>query len=391
MEIKASDRIASITPYAFSEINKKVAALEANGVAAIDFGVGDPHDPPFASVEQATIEAMATWRTSGYPSYIGHPEFRREISVYMKRRFGVEVDPDTEVISSVGSKEMVFNFPEAFVNSGDTVIIPNPAYPPYIRGTLFAEGQPYFVNLLEENNFLPNLDSIPAAVWDAARMMWVCYPSNPTTAFATDEFYDKLLHYAHKHEVILCSDEAYIENYHEEKPRSLLEFSTDGVVGVYSFSKMANMTMYRAGWVAGDPRIIAILKKLKTNIDSGTPTFIQMGAIKALHDLEAQQALRTSYRVKADIMIEALTAKGFPVCRPAGTIYIWQKCPAGYDGMKLATRLLEPDLGIVATPGEMITGTVDGVNPGKNFIRLSLTPTVDEIREAAARIRKASF
>lgn len=391
MKITASRRIASITPYAFAEINKKVEALESSGVKAIDFGVGDPHDPPFESVIKETKLAVEQQKCSGYPSYYGHVDFRKTIAQYMETRFGVSIDYEKEVISSIGSKELIFNFPEAFVNPGDVVIIPNPAYPPYIRGTLFAEGKSYIVNLLEQNNFLPDLDSIPVEIWEKAKIIWVNYPNNPTTVFAPDDFFNKLLFYANKYDVIVGSDEAYIDNYHSTRPRSLLEFSKKGVVSFFSFSKMANMTMFRVGYACGDERIISILKKLKTNIDSGTPTFIQLGALKALSDHEAQNRLRESYVEKQKLLQAALSEKGFPLCSPKGTIYIWQKVPNGYTGLTLAKRFLEPDIGIVVTPGQAISSTINNVNPGQDFVRFSLTPTIDEIKIAAQRIRAASF
>lgn len=389
MKVKPANRIASIGSYAFSDIDSLVEALARSGVTPVDFGVGDPRDPPFSSVVEQTKSSLDEQLCSGYPSYVGHPRFRQGVAEYMERRFSVAIDPDTEVLSSVGSKEMIFNFHEGFVNPGDVVIVPNPAYPPYIRGTLFAEGKSWFINLLEENRFLPDLDSIPAAVWDKAVLIWVNYPNNPTTAFAPPEFYEKLLYYAARHDVIVGSDEAYADNYYDEKPHSALEFSKQGVVAFHSFSKMANMTMFRAGFVCGDSRIIDVLKKLKTNIDSGTPTFIQLGALAAFQDQKAQEQLRDNCRGKLAILQEVLAETGFPPGYADGTIYLWQKCPEGLTGLCLAKRLLQPDLGIVVTPGQFITSEVEGVDPGENFVRFALTPTVDEVKEAARRLRLA--
>ena len=391
MRVEPSSRIGDIGSYAFSDLDKQVAGLRESGVAPLDFGVGDPKDPPFPSVVGQTIAALHEQLTSGYPSYVGHPRFRKEAAAYVEDRFGRPIDPETEVISSVGSKEMVFNFHEGFVNPGDTVIVPNPAYPPYIRGTLFAEGKPYYVNLLEENRFLPDLDAIPAAVWDAAKIIWVNYPNNPATVFAPDEFFEKLLHYAHRHDVVVGSDEAYIENYCDQRPRSILEFAKEGVAALFSFSKMANMTMFRAGFVCGDSRIIDVLKKLKTNIDSGTPTFIQLGALAALTDDPALAAMRRAHVAKADVLCAALSKAGFPPAYREGTIYVWQKCPAGYDGMAVAKRFLQPDLALVATPGVMLSMEVGGVNPGANFLRFALTPTLAQVKEAAARLEGVTF
>lgn len=390
MKIRPARRIASMGAYAFAEIDSLVEQLSKSGVTPIDFGVGDPKDPPFPSVVAETVRCLDQQLCSGYPSYIGHPRFRQQVATYVEERFGIQIDPDKEVISSLGSKEMVFNFHEAFVNPGDLVIVPNPAYPPYIRGTLFAEGKPYFVNLLEENRFLPDLDAIPGSVWDKSAIIWVNYPNNPTTAFAPPEFYEKLIHYAHKHNVIVGSDEAYIENYGDHQPRSILEFARKGVVAVFSFSKMANMTMFRAGFVCGDPDIIDVLKKLKTNIDSGTPTFIQLGALAALEDSNAQQQLRKAHGAKLAVLQQALSKQGFPAGYADGTIYLWQKCPQGQTGIQLAKRFLQPDLGIVVSPGQSFTSEIDGRDPGEQFVRFALTPTLEQVREAARRIGKVN-
>jgi LL-diaminopimelate aminotransferase len=391
MKMVASERIQELTGYAFSVIDEKVAELKRRGIAPVDFGVGDPHEPPFPSVVRRTKEALDENLASGYPSYIGAAQFRREVSEYYRRVYGVPLDPETEVVSSLGSKEMIFNFHEAFVDPGDTVIVPNPAYPPYIRGTRFAEGKCFFVNLLESNRFVPDLDSIPKQVWQAAKLIWVCYPNNPTTVFAPDSFYEKLVRLAREYEVIIGSDEAYVENYYGQRPRSILEFTREGVVSFQSFSKMANMTMFRVGFVAGDSRIVSQVKKLKTNIDSGTPTFVQLGALAALTDTEALAGMRAGYRAKLEVLRSALRGRGFPEGYSDGTIYLWQKAPSGMDGMALAQRFLAPDLGLVVTPGGMLSREVDGVNPGKDFVRFALTPTLEEMTEAARRIERAAF
>jgi len=391
MRVEPSSRIGDIGSYAFSDLDNQVAKLRDSGVTPVDFGVGDPKDPPFPSVVEQTIRSLHSELTSGYPSYVGHPRFREEAAAFVEARFGRPIDPETEIISSVGSKEMVFNFHEGFVNPGDTVIVPNPAYPPYIRGTLFAEGNPYYVNLLEENRFLPDLDAIPSAVWDAAKIIWVNYPNNPTTVFAPDEFFDKLIYYAHKHDVVIGSDAAYSENFCAQRPRSILEFTKEGAVALFSFSKMANMTMFRAGFVCGDSRIIDVLKKLKTNIDSGTPTFIQLGALAALTDEPSLAAMRQAHVDKADVLCAALERAGFPPAYREGTIYIWQKCPEGHDGLEVARRFLQPDLGLVATPGVMLSLEVGGVNPGADFLRFALTPTLEQVKVAATRLEGVRF
>lgn len=388
MDIRKSKRLEGFTAYPFAEIDEKVAELKARGIDAIDFGIGDPTEPTPEIVREAVKKGVDKRATSGYPSYIGSGEFREAIAGWVKRRFGAVLNPEKEICASIGAKEAVFNFPEAIVDPGEIVIVPNPGYPPYSRGTRFAEGSVHYVNLLPENGFLPDLDSIPKEICRRARLMWVNYPNNPTGATATEKFYKRVVEFGHKYGIIIASDEAYTENYYGERPHSILEFSKEGVVSFNSLSKRSCMTGYRVGWVAGDSRIIDAFKKLKTNIDSGTPTFIQDAASAALSDETHVEDLRKLYKEKRDIIVDGFVAAGLAECRPQATLYIWQKVPEGFSSVDFAKRLLDPEIALVATPGSWVSENTDEGNPGEGFVRFALVPSVAQCKEAAERIRK---
>ena len=284
MKVEANKNIASIGGYAFDAIDKLKNEMIEKGVDIIDFGVGDPTTSTPEFIREAAKKAIDKHKCSGYPPTLGMPAYIEAICKYTKKRFNVELNSKTQVVSNLGSKEAIFNFPLAFLNKGDVVLCPNPGYPPYERGTLFAGGTPYYMNLTEENDFYPDFDKIPGDILKKARIMWMNYPNNPTSQTATKEFYRKAVDFCHKHDIILASDEPYGEIYFEEPSMSLLEVSTEGVVVFNSFSKRSAMTGYRVGWAAGDERVISAFKKLKANVDSGTPYFIQEAAIAALGD-----------------------------------------------------------------------------------------------------------
>lgn len=390
MQITASKRINALPAYAFKTIDDKVAELAAQGAEPIDLGVGDPTTPTPDVIRARCRSAIDERSTAGYPSYIGSLEMREAVATWSLRRFGVELDPKTEVSTTIGSKEAIFNFAEAFVDPGDVVLIPSPGYPPYSRGTLFAEGRPWFYPLDRENGFLPRLDDIPADVTHAAKALWINYPNSPSGVCPDRAELAKLVAWAQKNDIILASDEAYSEIYFgDAPPPSALEISKDGVVVFNSLSKCSAMTCYRVGWVAGDPRIIEIYRKLKTNIDSGAPTFIQDGAVAALEDDGHKEAMRAEYRQKRDILCAALEGIGMPPCRPEGTVFLWQKAPSDMTSMAFAEALMAPEVGLVTIPGSLLAEPVaGGRNPGEGYVRMSLTPPLETIREAASRLEK---
>ncbi|MFP4176981.1 MAG: aminotransferase class I/II-fold pyridoxal phosphate-dependent enzyme [Planctomycetota bacterium] len=393
MNVTPSDRVQAIGSYAFAEVDRQVEKLHQQGIDPIDFGVGDPTIPPPEEVRRATRDGVETHRCAGYPSYVGMDRYREAIVGWTRDRFGVDLNPDTEVTSTIGSKEGVFNFAEGFVNPGDAVIVPTPGYPPYTRGTQFAEGEVYYVPLLPENDYLIDTDEIPADIARAAKIMWVNYPNSPTGTVAPPEFFERVVEFGHENDIIVASDEAYTEIYYgDAPPTSILEVEKEGVVVFQSLSKRSAMTGWRCGWVAGDERVVEVFKKVKTNIDSGTPNFVQEGAIAALEDEKHVRQSRADYRHKRDVLADALVESGLPDCRPDGTIYLWQQVPEGYSSVDFATRLLDPEIAVVTTPGGWISDETDtGLNPGEGFVRFALVPSIENTERAADRIRQAEW
>ena len=393
MRIEPSERVKSIGTYAFAEVDRQVEKLVAGGIEPIDFGVGDPTIPPPDLVRDATKRGVEKHKCAGYPSYIGMTEYRLAVAEWTSRRFGVDLDPETEITSTIGSKEAVFNFAEGFVNPGDIVIVPCPGYPPYTRGTLFAEGQVYYVPVLPENDYLIDLDDIPPEVARDAKLMWINYPNSPTGAVAPREFFERVVEFGRQNEIIIASDEAYTEIYYtDEPPLSILEVAREGVVAFQSLSKRSAMTGWRVGWVAGDERIVETFKKVKTNIDSGTPNFVQEGAIAALSDEAHVESSRADYTRKRNLLADALVESGLPDCRPKATIYLWQRVPEGYTSVDFATSLLDPEIAVVTTPGAWISNeTASGLNPGAGFVRFALVPSIEATETAAERISKTSW
>lgn len=393
MEIRPSRRLAALGAYAFAAVDARVAELRARGIRPIDFGVGDPTVPTPERIRRAVRQAVDARAASGYPSYVGSGEYRRAVAGWMHRRFGVSLDPETEICSSAGSKEAIFHFPEAILDPEDVVICPSPGYPPWSRGTLFAEGRPYFIPLTAENAFLPDLGRIPVEVLRKARILWVNYPNNPTGAVAPAGFYEAAYRFCRRHGLILASDEAYTELYYTETPPpSALSAGREGVIVFQSLSKRSAMTTYRIGFVCGDARLVSLLAKVKTNVDSGTPTFIQDGAVEALADESHVAEMRARYRVKRDLLVEALSAAGLERCEPAGAIYIWQKAPRGMTSVDFAERLLDAAVAVVTTPGDWISDPAEGgANPGEGYVRFALVPSVEEVQLAADRIRALRF
>jgi len=393
MEIRASKRVQSLPVYAFAAVKDKVAELKAKGIEPIDFGVGDPAIPTPALIREAMKKAADARAASGYPSYIGAPEFRRAIAAWSKRRFGVDLDPDKHVSSTIGSKEGIFNFHEAFVDPGDLVLVPSPGYPPYSRGTWFAEGRTWFYPLVEANGFLPDFDAIPKDVARAAKVIWINYPNSPAGVCPGLDFYERAYAFARANDIILASDEAYSEYYYGPKPPpTALEVGMDGVIVFNSLSKRSAMTGYRVGWIAGDPRIVEIFRKMKTNIDSGTPTFVQDAAVAAFSDEAHVAEMRAEYRLKLEIIVAAFGAAGLASRVPEGTLYLWQRVPSGMTSVEFASALMRPEIAVVVTPGSAISEAVaDGSNPGEGYVRLALVPTVEDVRRAAERIARLAL
>jgi LL-diaminopimelate aminotransferase len=386
--VRPAQRLAALSGYAFDEVQKRVAALEAQGIRPTDFGVGDPTDPTPSIVRERAKTAIDERARSGYPAYEGDPSFRRAAAAWMERRFGARLDPDREVCATIGSKEAVFHVHEGLVDPGDVVLCPSPGYPPYKRGTAFAEGRPWFYPLRAEDGFLPDLDAIPDAVAEKTRAIWVCYPNSPTGAVAREDFYRRLFEVADRWGWVVLSDEAYTEIWFGDRPPpSALAVRKDRCLAFFSMSKRSAMTGWRVGWVAGDPALVAAFRKVKTNVDSGTPTFVQDAAVAALADETHVRAFREAYRQKRDVLLEGLRRSGLEVRAPESTLYVWQRGPKGMSGVDFAARLLDKSVAVVATPGEWLSDPVaDGTNPGAGHVRFALVPSLEDTRAAAERI-----
>jgi len=308
----------------------------------------------------------------------------------MKRRFGVSLDPGTEVTSTIGSKEAVFHFPFALLDPGDLALIPSPGYPPYARGTLFAGGTPWFYPVRKADRWLPDLRRIPEDVARRARILWVNYPNSPSGALAPAGFFEEAAAWCRARGIVLASDEAYSEfHFGDERPSSALQAGTEGVVSFFSLSKRSYMTGWRVGWAAGDARAIGMLRKVKTNIDSGTPTFVQDAAVAALGDEAHVEAMRREVRARRDVLCGALRDLGLEDCTPPATLYVWQRGPEGMPSAELAKRLLDPAVAIVTTPGSWISDPLpDGSNPGEGYVRFALVPSLEDTKRAAERLRR---
>lgn len=389
MKIKYSDILNQGGQYVFDEIEKQVARFRAQGIEIIDLGVGDPAkvDPPPDFVISSLSEFAEQKKHGGYPRCKGDETFLQSCAQYMKREFNVDLNPETEINITLGSKEAVFHFPMVVVNPGDIVICPTPGYPPFHLGTIAARGVPYYVPLYEKNNFLPDFSMIPSEIAEKAKIIWINYPNSPTGAMAPLEWYEKLIDWAHKYNIIIAADEgAYIEICFEKKQHSILEITKEGVIAFYSLSKRNNMTGYRVGFVAGDAKIIDGFNQLRNQLDNGVPQFIQEAAVLALEDTDFIKPGRELYRVKREIIMDAFRERGFPPSKSEATFFIWQKALKGMSGLELSQRLL--DIGIVVIPGAALTQpTSFGESPGEDYVRIAVIPTIENIEKAAERIR----
>lgn len=385
LNIELADRVRNLPPYLFARIDAMKKKALSEGADLIDLSIGDPDIPTPAHIIEAMKKAVEKPEHHRYPSYEGMYAYRAAVSEWYKRRFNVELDPETEVLSLIGSKEGIGHIPLAFVNPGDVVLVPSPGYPVYSIGTLFAGGESYFMPLKEENGFLPDLGSIPEDVAKRAKLMFINYPNNPTAATAKEDFFKKVIDFAAKHNIIVCHDAAYSEIYFDNK-RPLSFLSIDGAkdVGIefHSLSKTYCMTGWRIGFAAGNREVIAGLGKIKTNLDSGVFQAIQEAAIVALNtDEKILSELRKKFQERRDALLEGLSGTPLKAIQPEATFYVWTRVPDGYDSTSLVKEMLEK-AHVLATPG------VGFGEAGEGYVRFALTAEVKRIKEAAERIRK---
>jgi len=375
--VQLSPALAATGTYPFVRLEQAKRRLRAEGVEPIDFGKGDPQEETDAAIRRALIEAIEP--TSSYPLAEGLPELRRAVADWCERRFGVVLDPDAEVIPTLGSKEAIFTLAQVVLDPASEkrlVLVPEPAYPVYERGALFAGGEVEHVPLLEEHAFLPDLDAVDGDAWVRTAIVWVNYPNNPTGASAPRSFYERLTELAAEHDFLIASDEAYTELWFDEPPHSALEVDDRSRVAAFNtLSKRSSMTGYRSGFVAAAPELIGTLRQYRPSLGTAPQEFVQRASIVAWEDEDHVERTRALYRRKREILLEVLERKGIRAAGGNATLYLWLEVPGGERSEDFATRLLEH--GLVVSPGSFFGPS------GEGYWRLALVPTEDECRRAA--------
>jgi len=379
-----ASRIKHLPPYLFASIDRMKQKAIEKGADLINLSIGDPDIPTPSLIVNAMKEAVEKPFNHRYPSYEGMLSFREAVARWYKKRFGVKLDPQTEVLSLIGSKEGIGHIPLAFVNPGDTVLVPSPGYPVYSTGTLFAGGRSYTMPLREENDFLPDFDVIPKKVLLKTKLIFINYPNNPTSAIAPAQFYKEVVNIASKYNFVACHDASYTEIYYDKEPLSFMQAPNAKDVGIefHSLSKTYNMTGWRIGFAVGNREVLAGLGKVKTNLDSGVFQAIQEAAIVALGmDNDILSAIRKTYQKRRDVLYNGLKKLGMHLIKPEATFYIWAKVPSHFDSMGLVTHMLDK-AGVLATPGNGFG------EAGEGYVRFALTAPMDRIQEAVERIKR---
>jgi len=386
--LEISERIKRLPPYPFAELDQRKAELRAKGVDLIDLGIGDPDLPTPKRIVERMRQEVLNPQNHRYPSYEGLHEFREAVSGWYARRFGVNVDPEVEVLALIGSKEGIAHVPLAFLNPGDYSLIPSPGYPVYHAGTMFAGGRSFFLPLLEEKLFLPDLSQVPDEVAEKAKLLFINYPNNPTGVVADKGFFAEVVKFAQQYHLIVCHDAAYSEIFFDGyTPSSFLEVDGAKEVGLefHSLSKTYNMTGWRLGFAVGNREILAGLGKIKTNIDSGVFQAVQWAGIEALEgDQSDVEQIRKIYQRRRDIMVRGLRNMGLEVTPPQATFYLWVKVPPGYNSASFCSLLLN-NAGLVITPGNGLG------EAGEGYVRFTLTVPEPRLEEAVERVRRVNL
>jgi LL-diaminopimelate aminotransferase len=384
MAVPASDRLGKLPPYLFAAIDAKKKAAKERGADIISLGVGDPDLPTPPRIIAAGQAALAKAANHQYPFGAGLLTFRQAVAGWYKKRFQVELNPESEIHALIGSKDGLTHLPLAFLNPGDVALIPEPAYPAYNASVILAGGETHFVPLLRENNFLPRLDAIAPEVLKKAKLLYVNYPSNPLSVLAPASFYEKVVAFARRNNILVIHDAAYSEMYYDAPPLSFLQTPGAKEVGIefHSCSKTYNMTGWRIGWVCGNADAVKTLGKLKDNFDSGVFQAVQEAGIEALNGPQDDVAeMRRVYRERRDLFVQGLRGLGWDVVNPPATFYVWSKPPKNISSARTAERLLE-ESHIVCTPG-------NGFGPsGEGYVRFALTVPRPRLEEALERIAK---
>jgi len=368
--MRLSKRIEGLPPYFFREIARKITEKRARGEEVISFAIGDPDSPTPTHIINSLCQAVQDPANHQYPESDGLPELRRAIAGWYEKRFGVSLDADKEVLPLIGAKEGVVHAALCFIDPGDIALVPDPGYPPYAMGTILADGKPYYMPLTAENDFLPDLETIPPDVIKQAKLLWINYPNSPTGAVAELDFFNRVVKFARQYDLAVCHDGPYTEiAFDGYQPASFIQAEGARETGIefHSLSKSYNMTGWRIGMAVGNAEMIDALKKVKSNIDSGIPQAIQYAAIEALtgpQDSVKEQSLR--YQRRRDLVVDMLNDIGLETRRPKAGLYVWAKVPGSYTSLEFANNLLE-QVGVVVTPG------IGYGQNGEGYVRLSLT------------------
>jgi LL-diaminopimelate aminotransferase len=381
--MELAKRLNRLPPYLFVEITQKIAELRAKGEDIISFAIGDPALPTPSHIIEHMCQAAHDPRNHRYPETAGLPELRQAIAEWYERRFGVTLDPAKEVLPLIGSKEGIGHMALCFIEPGDLALVPDPGYPPFSLGTILAGGEPYFMPLKEENDFLPDFEAIPDKVAGKAKLMWLNYPNNPTGATADLDFFERTFHFARKHNVASCHDAAYSEDaFDGYKPPSFMQIPEAKEMGVefHSLSKTYYMTGWRTGMVVGNANMIRALFQVKSNLDSGIPQAIQYAAVEALSGSQEHIAERNAIlQRRRDKLLKVLNEIGLEARIPKATFYVWAKVPPEYTSIDYTKKLLD-EAGIAVTPG------IGYGKEGDGYIRFSLTISDDRLEQGMSRL-----
>ncbi|WP_027717214.1 LL-diaminopimelate aminotransferase [Desulfovirgula thermocuniculi] len=385
MRFEQAKRLKSLPPYLFARIEKLIEEKRAAGMDIISLGIGDPDQPTPEHIVAELIKEAQNPANHQYPSSAGMLAYRQAVADWYARRFGVQLDPRTEVVALIGSKEGIAHISWCYLDPGDVVLVPDPGYPVYAGGAILAGAEPYYMPLEEKRGYLPDLSAIPTAVARRAKMMFLNYPNNPTGAVADRAFFAEVVAFAREFNILVCHDAAYSEvTFDGYRAPSFLEVPGAKEVGIEfnSASKPFNMTGWRIGWAAGCAEAVEALARLKSNLDSGQFQAIQYAAMAGLKGpYEVVERVCAVYRERRDILVEALNSLGWKLEKPRATFYVWAPVPPGYTSESFAEMVLEK-AGVVVTPG-------NGYGPrGEGYFRMSLTVDTGRLREAMERLKK---
>jgi LL-diaminopimelate aminotransferase len=380
-----SRRLEAIPPYKFQELEQQIAEKRAAGIDVISLGIGDPDEPTYPHIVEAMQGAVANSAYHQYPSNRGRDEFRQGLAEFYDRRFGVEIDPKSEVIPAIGAKECIYNLCFAFLDPEDVAIASDPGYPVYTGGPVLAGAKAELLPLVPELGFAPDLTAVPADIANRARLMFVNYPNNPTGAVVPEGFFDTVVSFAREYEILVVHDNAYSETTYDGyvAPSFLATPGAKEVgVEVFSLSKGYNMTGWRCAAILGNAEAIQTYWRLKTNVDSGLFEAIQMAGVAALGGpSEPMEEMNAIYTRRRDLVVSALREIGVDVPSPKGTIYVWAPVPEGHTSTSFCELVLE-EAAVVISPGSMYGPS------GEGFFRIALTAPDDRIEEAVERMRE---